>query len=160
MPAREVACIYRREVWEGSGVPVGPVDFSRPVEPEPQVYPAPVLTSDMAAVIIPSQPAASLAELARSYGWDGMITFAEGNLPHATHGRPLALQKSEAVRLRRGDRRAVAVRRGGSWTSLWTWSTSQFFTRHATLEAFRTALASTPRTGYTQPVTNRGVFCA
>jgi hypothetical protein len=139
---REIKREYRPAVWEGSGKPVGPVDFSRPEEPEELPYPAPSLTSDMQTGITASQPASGLQALARANGWDAVITFARGHVPHATHGRPSKDEKfSEALRLARGSRRAVAVRMGGSWTSLWTWSDTEFFTRHATLEAFKGALA-------------------
>ena len=137
---REIKTEHRPAVWQGSGQPVGPVDFSRPADTIEQPYPAPALTSDMLHTGSPSQPAADLLTLAVSHGWDGRITFAEGNPPHATHGRPLAVKKSEAVRLARDGRRAVAVRMGGKWASLWTWSADQFFTQHATLEAFKEAL--------------------
>lgn len=139
---REIKYEYRPAVWEGSGLPVGPVNFDRPQEIEEQPYPAPSLTSTTPAVITASQPAAGLQVLARANGWDAVITFARGHVPHATHGRPGATEKfSEAVRMSRGSRRAVAVRLGGSWTSLWTWSDTEFFVRHATLEAFKQAIA-------------------
>lgn len=139
---REVTYLYRPAVWEGSGEPVGPIDFSRPAQQEEQPYPVPSLTSDMQVPITASQPASGLQALARANGWDAVITFARGYLPHATHGRPSAAEKvSEAVRMARGSRRAVAVRMDGSWTSLWTWSDTEFFTRHATLEAFKRVIA-------------------
>ena len=141
---REVKFEHRPAVWTGTGH-VDPVDFSRPAEPEPEPYPAPALTSDMPSDQKPSAPAAALLSLAVAHGWTGTITHAHGNPPHATHGRPLAAKASEAVRLGRGQQRAVAVRMGGSWTSLWTWSPSQFFTRHATLEAFKMALSTSSR---------------
>lgn len=104
-------------------------------------YPAPSLTSDMPYDKPASAPAAGLLRLAGALGWDGRITYARGRMPHSTHGTPGAAEKfSEAVRLARGSRRAVAVRMGGSWGSLWTWSDTEFFTRHATLEAFKGAL--------------------
>lgn len=104
-------------------------------------YPAPSLTSVMPYAQPASKPAAALLLLAGAHGWQGVITFARGRMPHSIHGTPGAAEKfSEALRLSRGDRRAVAVRMGGSWSSLWTWSGSEFFTRHATLEAFKGAL--------------------
>lgn len=148
---REIKTEHRPAVWEGNGPP-GPVDFSRVPEVVEQPFPAPILTSDTDSVITPSQPAGALLALASGSGWAGVITHAHGHMPHATHGRPsAAAKKSEAVRLVRGNQRAVAVRMGGSWSSLWTWSSTQFFTRHATLEAFKNALAQ-PVDG---PVDNR-----
>jgi hypothetical protein len=137
---REIKYLHRPAFWEGDGPP-GPVDFSRPAEPELEPYPAPSLTSDTASPRVASKPASDLIMHAIRNNWAGDITYACGYVPHATHGRPGAIEKfSEALRLSRGDQRAVAVRMGGSWDSLWTWSTSQFFTRHATLAQFREAL--------------------
>lgn len=107
---------------------------------EREAYPAPKLRSDTPVVITPSAPAASLLSLAGDNGWDGVITHAEGNLPHASYGTPGAVKKSEAVRLARGDQRAVAVRMGGEWKSMWTWSSTQFFRRSSTLAQFKAAL--------------------
>lgn len=138
---REIKYEYRPAAWLGSGEPVGPVDFSREAEPAKQPYPAPSLTSADPLRKPTSAPAAGLLRLALSLGWDGAITQAEGHVPHSTLGTPgKAAKFSEAVRLRRDDRRAVAVRMGGSWASLWTWSPDQFFTRHSTLAAFQEAL--------------------
>lgn len=138
---REIKADYRPEVWTGSGQPVGPVDFSRPTEPETGPYPAPTLTSDMPLRQPPSRPARDLLTLAQTHGWNGRITQAEGHVPHASWGTPGKSPKfSEAVRLRRGDQCAVAVRVGGSWASLWTWAPTQFFTPHKTLAAFQEAL--------------------
>ncbi len=145
---REIKCEYRPEVWLGSGRPVDPVDFSRPPVVEERPFPAPTLTSGMPHEEPTSRPAAALLLLAQECGWTGHITQARGHVPHATTGRPSAEAKfSEALRLARGSERAVAVRLGGSWTSLWTWSASRFFARHATLEAFKVALNSSRDTG-------------
>lgn len=138
---REIKREHRPAVWLGSGEPVGPVDFSRPEPEEAKPFPAPSLTSTDDPVRSFSGPSSQLLAEAIRLGWQGTITQAEGHVPHATHGRPGATAKfSEAVRLTRGSQRAVAVRMGGSWTSLWTWSPDQFFTRHKTLAAFQEAL--------------------
>lgn len=143
---REIKAQYRQAVWPGTGQ-VGPVNFTRVPEEIEQPFPAPSLISDAPTDATPSQPVAGLLAWAQAHGWDGVVTFARGHVPHATHGRPSAQAKfSEAVRLHRGRERAVAVRMGGSWASLWTWSDRDFFTRHATLEAFKQAIA--------QPVDN------
>lgn len=125
--------------------------FPPPGEPVPaeptEAYPVPVLTSDMPCDRTASAPAAGLLALARSHGWIGHITHASGYLPHALHGTPgKEIKHSEAVRLVRDDQRAVAVRIGGSWGSLWTWSGTQFFKRYGLLAEFKASLA--------QPVDN------
>jgi hypothetical protein len=138
---REIKVEHRPEVWTGSGEPVGPVDFSRAAPEVIEAYPAPVLTSLDMPCSLPSQSARKLLELAHSLGWEGAITQAEGHVPHATRGTPGAGPKvSDALRLRHGLRRAVAVRMDGKWASMWTWSPEQFFTRHRLLEEFQEAL--------------------
>jgi hypothetical protein len=105
-------------------------------------YPASLLTSDDPYDGPTSRPAADLLKLALAHGWTGRITYAKGYLPHAAYGTPSKVAKfSEALRLARGDRRAVAVRMDSSWESLWTWSATQFFIRYKLLDEFRAALA-------------------
>lgn len=114
-----------------------------PATAEP--YPAPLLTSDDPYDGPTSKPAADLLKLALAHGWTGRITYAKGYVPHAAYGTPGKAPKfSEALRLVRGDRHAVAVRLGGSWGSLWTWSGTRFFTRHKLLDEFRAALVMRP----------------
>jgi hypothetical protein len=112
-----------------------------PVPATAEPYPASLLTSDDPYDGPTSKPAADLLKLALAHGWTGRITYAKGYLPHATLGTPGKVAKfSEALRLSRGERYAVAVRTGGSWDSLWTWSGTEFFTRHKLLDQFRAAL--------------------
>jgi len=142
---RELKYEHRPEVWTGSGEPVGPVDFSRPASEVVQAYPAPVLTSMDTPDAPPSKPARDLLALAQSLGWEGVITQAKGHVPHAAHGTPGATAKpSDAVRLRRGQQRAVAVRMDGKWSSMWTWSPERFFARCRLLEEFQAALRPQP----------------
>lgn len=108
---------------------------------ERPVYPVPrhVSTDPLPATL--PKPVTDLLAYAVRHGWVGVITHAEGNLPHATTGRPSAAVKvSDAVRLARGKRRAVAVRMDGKWESLFTFSNTEFFTRHRLLDDFRAAL--------------------
>ena len=119
--------------------PFPPPGEAAPVERV--TYPAPSLTSADPMPQPASAPAAQLLIVASSRGWTGTITMARGFMPHASYGTPGKREQfSEAVRLYRGEQRAVAVRRDGSWSSLWTWSRTQFFARYSTLEAFKEAL--------------------
>lgn len=133
--------------WGGHAEPDPPLhcfpmreSFAR--EPERQEFPAPMISStesDLAPD--PPAPVAGLAAYAAGHGWDHMLTYARGWVPHARLGTPGANPKTSwAVRLRRGPYRAVAVRMHGDWTSLWTWSSAESFTRHKLLEMFKEAL--------------------
>jgi len=138
---REIKAEYRPAVWTGNGRP-GPVDFSRVAEEEAQVYPAPVLTSQMEPIEHVPGPVMLLKGHAERLGWISLRPRQSiGYVPHALHGTPGKNEKTLwCLKMLRGDRRAVAVRTDGSWSSLWTWSSEEFFARHATLEAFKEAL--------------------
>lgn len=134
--------IYRREVWTGSGQPLPPLSFAR-VDAEPEVaFPAPEVTSaDLQGSVKVPDPATQLAAYAASLGWEHMITYARGWVPHTRTGRPLAgVRETWAVRLRREHNRAVAVRMGGVWVSMWTWGADDRFTHHQGITAFREAI--------------------
>jgi hypothetical protein len=109
--------------------------------PSADPYPAALVTSYDPTDQPAPDPVAGLVKTLAPHGWTAELTYAHGCMPHATHGRPGEPQESWAVRLVRGAQRAVAVRLGGSWSSLWTWSTTEFFARHGTLEAFTLATA-------------------
>ncbi len=137
----KAGAIYRSAVWAGNGRP-GPVDFSRPAEPEKQPYPQPALTSVMEPIDHVPGPVMLLKGYAERLGWISLTPRQSiGYVPHSLHGTPSKAAKSLwCLKMMRGDQRAVAVRTDGSWSSLWTWSSEEFFARHATLEAFKEAL--------------------
>lgn len=145
--SRKDTAIYKRELYTGSGRPVGPVDFSRPEpEPERQAFPAPLVraTIEHEGMAVRPTPIAELDVLARAHGWETMITYAHGWVPHASYGTPSKEAKeSWAVRLRRGAFRGAAVRMDNSWSSLWTWSDAERFTHHKALEDFVGAVTGT-----------------
>lgn len=141
-PTREIKADYRREVWTGSGEKVQELSFARVHEIIAEPFPMPEVTSadPQGSVIVPP-PAVDLAAYAAGLGWEHMITYARGWVPHATHGRPLKdIRESWAVRLRREHRRAVAVRMGGDWASMWTWGQGEQFTHRKGITAFREAI--------------------
>jgi hypothetical protein len=126
-PDPPLHCFPLRVDWEMA------TGWKPPAEP----FPAPLATStDKPA----PAPVANLCKMAVLAGWAPTVTYAHGFMPHATHGRPGEAKESWALRLTRGGQRAVAVRLGASWSSLWTWSSTQFFVRHGTLESFKRAL--------------------
>ncbi len=97
-----------------------------PLEP----YPAPEHGSDMPDAPGPPLPVAQVTALGARHGWPARWTYARGHVPHGTHGRPLALSESYAVRFGRhpvSGRSAVAVYRSPakkgdwSWKSIWVW---------------------------------------
>jgi hypothetical protein len=141
---RKDTAIYRPEVWLGSGEPVPPLDMSRPAPEVEVAFPVPVVgaTAEPEGSVVKPKPVVDLEKYAAAHGWDYMTTYACGWVPHATHGRPTSEQPKESwgVRLRRGGQRAVAVRMGATWASMWTWSGTDRFTHHKTLSDFREAL--------------------
>lgn len=79
---------------------------------------------------------------AQGANWVTEVTYAVGYTPHATHGRPGEAPKpSWALRMARGDQRAVAVHRGGAWESFRVWGSRRLFTAHHTLAAFTDEVA-------------------
>lgn len=142
---RKDTAVYDRTAGLSPRGHVGPVDFSRPeLEPVAVEFPAPVVgaTSDPEVIVRAPNPVTELEAYAASLGWDTMITYAKGWVPHASWGTPNkgGARESWGVRLRRGPFRAVAVRMNGSWASMWTWSDKDRFTHHKTLGAFQEAI--------------------
>jgi hypothetical protein len=103
-----------------------------------ETFPEPLRASDSPDPLpeVPG-PVLKLQRLAEGAGWATLATYAVGHHPHATHGRPSATAKpSWALRMRRGDQRAVAVRVGSAWASFWYWTPEVFFMRAGTLAEF------------------------
>lgn len=142
---RKDTAIYRPEVWMGSGEPVGPLDMSRPMPAIEVEFPTPVVgaTTTPEGSVVKPKPVADLERVVALYGWEYMTTYASGWVPHATHGRATSEdpKPSWAVRMRRGTQRAVAVRMGNAWASIWTWSGTQFFQRFSGTGEFLDAVA-------------------
>lgn len=89
-------------------------------------------------------PILAMAKRAQEVGWITHVTYSLGYQPHATHGRP-GLKPVEiwAVRMRKGDRGAVAVKTGPTWDMLYTWSPTAPWTKHSTLDPFHQAIGVT-----------------
>jgi hypothetical protein len=120
--------------------PFPPPGDAPAVEREP--YPAPLLTSrDPVPPGTVAQPVVlELARLFDVHGWQHMITFAEGYVPHAAYGTPSKLpKKSQALRLQRGRQQAIAMRLGASWDIFQARDAGRP-SRYGTLEAFRDAM--------------------
>lgn len=118
--------------------PIGPAPVAQPVAD----FPAPLVTSHDP---IPGKAPAvvsKLIRLAEARNWKVELTYSEGYEPHATYGTPSAKPKAKwALRMARGERRAVAVRTDSAWTSLWTWSPDQFFQPAQGLHEFERAIS-------------------
>lgn len=103
-----------------------------------EAFPVPLRGStDTGGVPEVPEPVLKLQRDAQGAGWATRLTYAEGYVPHATHGRPgEAAKPSWAVRMARGVEGAVAVRRGGTWESFWRWGPDLFFAQSGSLAAF------------------------
>lgn len=106
--------------------------------PVPEPFPEPIVRStDPISVPVPV-PVAKTESLAQAAGWETCVTYSRGHQPHATHGRPgPAPVEMWAVRMRKGDLRAVAVRTGPAWDMLYTWSPREPWTKSADLGSLR-----------------------
>ena len=123
-------------------------EATQSVIPESHEWPAPevpaivVHRADYAA----NGPVTGLVKLAESKGWTVKVIRARGCLP-SVGGRPSRQRWSFAVRLRRGNRRAVAVHTEGpsegsawSWDSMYAWSSEHPIHGYETITAFKADL--------------------
>lgn len=77
-------------------------------EPVTALVPPPEVTSrDRVEGPVP-KAAQALARLAVAHGWAVRVTYARGPRVHSTHGTVTRIADSIAVRMRRGEQRAVA----------------------------------------------------
>jgi hypothetical protein len=127
-------------LYAGGGIGLGPAVVPAGLDP----YPAPLVTSEDGAPGPVKTAVTSLVREVTAVGWTAVVTYAKGWMPHATHGRPGAQPvESLAVRMHRGDRRAVAIYVSGSswsWDSLWVWALGEFPDKPGTISAFRDAV--------------------
>jgi hypothetical protein len=126
-------------------IPFAELDYSPKAEPEQATsYPAPEVTSRDGIAGAGKAAVTDALKYATERGWVGSSTYARGHLPHATTGRPGALSDSYAVRLRKGDRYAVAVYREAGqswkWDSLYVWGAGEGRVPYPTITAWRDAL--------------------
>jgi hypothetical protein len=109
-------------------------------------FPAPIVRSSELERMPDRLPAPilAMAKRAQQAGWYTHVQYSYGHQPHATHGRP-GVQPVEiwAVRMRKGDRGAVAVKTGPTWDMLYTWSPTQPWTKYPNLEPFHAAIGVT-----------------
>jgi hypothetical protein len=107
-------------LYAGGGIGLGP---RPPAEPR-ELYPAPEVTSRDGVAGPEKRAVRDMVRAVGATGWAAKVTYAKGHVPHATTGRPGAEpRESLAVRMWRGDQRAVAVYvdhgAGWSWDTLW-----------------------------------------
>ncbi len=83
--------------------------------PEPVKPPAPEWTTrSIGPIPPPPSTVTKLLEYGRSQGWQGEITYARGQAP-----KDRSVKDNFAVRLVKGEMRAVAVYSGSGWQSYW-----------------------------------------
>jgi len=126
----DLVCFPTRVDWEMAQPPA-----------DLESFPVPLVTSKdgQENAIQHPGPVDDLAAYGVNAGWTCDITYSEGWVPHATTGKPLGPKVLWAVRMVRDGVRAVAVRTGDQWTSLWVIGAR--WERHETLGAFKEALA-------------------
>jgi hypothetical protein len=118
-----------------------------PASPDPGPFPEPVVSSQDEHALSPwPRPVLDLRARLEAHGWTCLVQYAEGWMPHATHGRPGAHPRgSVALRMRRGEQGAVAVYRaqskGWAWDLLYVWGPARPWTKLTTLAAFEEAVA-------------------
>lgn len=117
----------------------------RPAPVVKPAFPEPLVDSTEGASIPVKAAAVALRKHAEATGWSVLETYAKGWVPHSKTGRPGAQPKeSVALRMSRGDQRAVAVYVGAgswSWDTMLTWRDGTFPQKHKTLGALKEAMA-------------------
>lgn len=84
----------------------------------------------------------TLVRDAEAWGWACLLQAARGWKQHSTRGVPLKVVDSYAVRMHRGQYRAVAVHEGGAWSTVWIWGTDLSLFGHCGVTELREWLAS------------------
>jgi len=110
--------------------------------PSDESFPEPIITSRDSVDIPTPSPVLTLLAFAERLSWESRLTYAKGWMPHATTGWPLGPYETWALRLRRGDCRAVAIRKGDDWKAFWTWSPRRLMTRAGGFEPFKGELGA------------------
>lgn len=121
--------------------PYDPRVMARPTEPEPQPYPAPLVTSRDG---VQQAAPAVLTRLVRDMsdaGWTVMVQYAHGCKINGVTGGPGRELRSWAVRAYRGTWHAVAVYRGKAWDTIYVWTDRMAHTKRTVTELRMWALA-------------------
>lgn len=112
------------------------------LSPSDKSFPEPAATSRNSVHIPTPAPVLTLLAYAERLSWESRLTYANGWMPHATTGKPLGPYETWALRLKRGDCRAVAIRKGDAWNAFWTWSPRRLVARTGGFEAFKGELGA------------------
>lgn len=119
----------------GGGIGLGPVPPPAPREP----YPVPEIPAHITDDYMGKRAVLMTVALARSLGWDVVVTRARGCWPHRTTGAPGPQRDSLAVRMRRDGIPAAAVYVQG--TSTWAWETLMVgMIKYPTMKLFQEAI--------------------
>lgn len=133
--------------YAGGGIGLGPApSLAEPADP----YPTPLVSSRDSQDGPVKRAVADMVKLAQACRWTVSTTYARGWVPHAKLGTPSTEPRdSVAVRMFRGDQRAVAVYvdHGSSWgwDTLYRWRVGVFPHKDVAVTPFLDALFGTPQ---------------
>lgn len=121
-----------------------PSVYLRVAEDVAASYPDPEVSSRDNVTGPTKRAAQDLAKFAEELGWDVQVTYARGCPPHSSHGTPLGVRDSLAIRMHQGiERYAFAVYAGGltwSWDSMWIWSRNHKPMKYTKIGEFKESL--------------------
>lgn len=127
-------------MYLGGGIGLAPQPQPAPSPP----FPRPEVPSTAVPVdAVAKKAAKDLALYAIGKGWTVLVTRARGCFPHGSTGRPGPPRDSLAVRMARGDDRAVAVYVQGSawtWDTLYRWQVGHWHRKLKTITELRETL--------------------
>jgi hypothetical protein len=126
---------------------MGPTSSIYTVVPEREAWPEPeVINHEVTKDYLKKSAVVSMVKLAESLGWVVVVTHARGCLP-SVGGKPSRQRDSLALRMSRGQERAVAVYTDAptegatwSWDSMYRWINHSPLQRYASVTAFKKAL--------------------
>jgi hypothetical protein len=129
--------------YAGGGIGLGPSTSVYTLGSELAAWPDPAVASHVVpSTYLAKKAVVDLAKKAVANGWFVKVTHAQGCYPSVGQ-RPSRQRHSLAVRMWRGEDRAVAIyvegtseKAGWSWDTLYRWTLGEFPTKYATVTPF------------------------